>query len=313
MTSTGKMLVLIGVAAYLAGCVTSPYLHQKHPLVSKIYDPAAKRFISEESLHLLIHNADFLLLGEVHDNPIHHQFQAQAVREYFRSQTSPEVAVFEQIHTGQEKALRALQNLPRQGPQILRDLLEWETSGWPPFAIYEPIFEALIDREASIAAGLYPPPQVKTVYREGMRAVVDEQAIDRYRLDELPVSAQERLQQIIEDSHCGLIDAKHAVPMVQVQMSKDAFMAMQLVAERKEGKAVLIAGNGHTRKDFGVPQYLAKLEPRAKIVSVAVLEVQPDLRDPDKYLNADIADFVFFTPAWDRQDPCEAMVSRKRE
>ncbi len=63
--------------------------------------------------------------------------------------------------------------------------------------------------------------------------------------------------------------------------------------------AVLIAGNGHVRRDVGVPRWLAA-ETRARSVSIGLLEPG----------DASVAafDIAFTTPAPpDRADPCAAM------
>jgi uncharacterized iron-regulated protein len=74
--------------------------------------------------------------------------------------------------------------------------------------------------------------------------------------------------------------------------------------------AVLIAGDGHVRRDLVVPAYLRAARPGESILSVGLLEVEVGKSDPEAYL-ADSAggelqyDFVRFTPRWDRADPCE--------
>ena len=55
---------------------------------------------------------------------------------------------------------------------------------------------------------------------------------------------------------------------------------------------MLIAGNGHVRKDRGVPWYLARMRPDARIVSVGLIEVAAGRRRP-----AELPfDYVWFTP-----------------
>jgi uncharacterized iron-regulated protein len=70
-----------------------------------------------------------------------------------------------------------------------------------------------------------------------------------------------------------------------------------------EGRgAVLIAGNGHTRTDRGVPWALARKTKGAKVVSVAMTEVQDGHANPKAY---DLhADYAFFTPRATDEDPC---------
>ena len=93
--------------------------------------------------------------------------------------------------------------------------------------------------------------------------------------------------------------------MAQVQRFRDAKMAA--VLDGASGKAVLIAVNGHTRRDRGVP-FLTK----RNMVVVMLSEVVEGRTSPAQYelKNAQgepLADFVIFTPRAKRDDPCEAM------
>ena len=74
---------------------------------------------------------------------------------------------------------------------------------------------------------------------------------------------------------------------------------------------MLIAGNGHVRKDRGVPTALARLG-EAGVLSVAFTEVQQGETDPSGYAVEWHAatlpfDYVWFTPRATDADPCEGM------
>jgi uncharacterized iron-regulated protein len=96
--------------------------------------------------------------------------------------------------------------------------------------------------------------------------------------------------------------------MTLAQRARDATLAQALLSVDRE-RAVLIAGNGHVRRDLAVPVYLSA----AGRVSCAlgILEVEAGTRDPRHYLRSAASDahrydFVFFTPRWERPDPCDA-------
>jgi uncharacterized iron-regulated protein len=95
--------------------------------------------------------------------------------------------------------------------------------------------------------------------------------------------------------------------MVRVQRSRDAQMAASLTSgeSANRGVNVLIAGNFHSRRDLGVPNYIADSE---ALVSVALVELSDDSRDPRDYV-ADLGpglsyDYLWFTPAVETQDYC---------
>jgi uncharacterized iron-regulated protein len=88
-------------------------------------------------------------------------------------------------------------------------------------------------------------------------------------------------------------------------------MADSLLAHASQQGAILITGAGHARTDRGVPAHLARRAPDLPVRSVAFVEVSPEAREPKDYATADSPgtlpyDYVWFTPAAQREDPCAA-------
>jgi hypothetical protein len=97
--------------------------------------------------------------------------------------------------------------------------------------------------------------------------------------------------------------------MIEAQQARDAHLARALLDHASDG-AVLIAGNGHVRRDFGVPLHLARWAPDASVASVGLLEVSPGDETPGDalaHLDGGVIpfDYVWFTPRVDLVDPCE--------
>ena len=113
----------------------------------------------------------------------------------------------------------------------------------------------------------------------------------------VPADIEAAQASAIVDGHCGMIDTAQAGGMVGAQVARDQFMARAIEANGSRG-AMLIAGNGHVRRDVGVPRWLSEAT-RARSVSIGLLEPG----DP----NASGFDVVLTTPAQSRADPCEAM------
>ena len=88
-----------------------------------------------------LRGADVVILGEVHDNPAHHQWQAEAL-----AVLSPAAVVFEMLTPGQ--AGRITPELLAE-PERLATVLDWEASGWPDFALYEATLNRLLSVLAS--------------------------------------------------------------------------------------------------------------------------------------------------------------------
>jgi uncharacterized iron-regulated protein len=113
----------------------------------------------------------------------------------------------------------------------------------------------------------------------------------------------------IRDSHCGHAPEGRVGGMIGVQRARDAQMAEALLIAPGNDGAVLIAGDGHVRNDYGVPAYLRRIDPSARIVSIALVEVDAKRANVESYVERFGGrlpfDYVWFTPAVDEEDPCE--------
>src|SRR5437762_2420086 len=94
-----------------------------------------------------VSGARCVLLGERHDHPEHHQFQAWLLRRMVDAGRRPAVA-FEMLDTTQAPALaRHLAAAPRDAAG-LGEAVGWRAAGWPAWRLYQPI------ADTALAAGL---------------------------------------------------------------------------------------------------------------------------------------------------------------
>jgi uncharacterized iron-regulated protein len=105
-----------------------------------------------DTLSAPFRDAQIVILGEVHDNPMHHANQARIVYDL-----QPHALVFEMF--GPDKA-RGLTPDIRDNAIALEAALDWQDSGWPDFAMYYPIFSSAPD--AAIFGGALPRETVVT-------------------------------------------------------------------------------------------------------------------------------------------------------
>jgi uncharacterized iron-regulated protein len=257
--------------------------------------------------------AQIVLLGEVHDNPEHHRFRAELLRE----RRTPFGAVFEQFRSDQSQALATFQALKKSVPASgdlaeLKRLTDWDKSGWAKGG-YDPLLEAAIKAGLPIYAADPARETIKKVAKHG-DAVLPDDELKRLGLDKpLPEPSQEALLDQLEQSHCGLMPKTAFGNLAFAQRYRDAHQSdAVLKAAQGHGSAVLLAGNGHVRKDRGVPYYLKQRAPDKKVVSVMLIEVEDGKTDPEAYVERGpggepTADYVVFTPRAERPDPCEEM------
>ena len=269
-----------------------------------------------------------VLAGEIHDNPDQHAFRAYLLG--WRSAppgiaSKPPALVFEHIRIDQQPALdqfaefNAKARRPGHSPGNSGDLfrfLEWDKSGWPDKKIFEPLFSAAIAAKLPILPGDPSRERVRAIARGGDAALTDDER-QRFKLGQpLAARLQDALLDELEASHCGLMPKTAFVNMAVAQRYRDAHLADALAkAAGKHGSAILLAGNGHVRKDRGVPYYLRQMAPDRKAVSVMLLEVEEGRDDPAAYIPRDpqgkpAADYILFTPRAERKDPCAEMRAR---
>lgn len=280
---------------------TTP-LERDHPLVGKVWLPAAGRFIGINDLVTRARAADAVLLGETHDNADHHALQAWMLGRLLEGSRRPLVA-FEMIDGGQEETLRRYLAAHPDDAGGLGAALNWDNSGWPEWSLYRPIAAAALAAGAPLAPANLTRDQVRAIAKGEVAAP----------LPPLPAEQIAVMENEIKDGHCGMLPAAAVAGMVRVQRSRDAVMAEALSRgiESGGGGAVLIAGAGHVRTDHGVPVALTRRAPGAKVLSVAFLEVKAGEPDPAAYgalfdTHRPPFDAVWFTPRAEREDQCEA-------
>ena len=247
------VIVFLAVVLSLSGCHAVGWEHQHgsdHPLAGRIVDVDDQTLIDEATLVERIAEADIVLIGESHGNRDHHRLQARLVR---AMGSAVDAVVFEMIDIDQQAAVALhLQTQPGNTPG-LGPALAWETSGWPDWALYEPIAAAAVAVDAEIVAGNLPPAAVDKLMAEGLVAL-DPALVARTGLAEpLEPSLAGRLVATIDEAHCGFAPDDLLPAMLDVQRGRDALMADRLVAIKGRGKSVLIAGAEHVRRDWGVP------------------------------------------------------------
>jgi uncharacterized iron-regulated protein len=238
-----------------------------------------------------------LLLGEVHDNASGHAMRLQALTERVRQGARPAL-LMEQFDREQQREIDRLQPAPPgMWPgdteidltvDALVKLGNQTPGGWN-WAFYRPYLQlALRNRMPIVAAN---------VSRNDARAVMQQGLAARGFSDQVPADILAVHVDDIVRSHCGMITPAQAGPMALAQVARDQFMAQQMEAHAQRG-VVLLAGNGHVRKDVGVPRWL-DAGSRGRSLAIAYLESDGE---------ADAAfDEVIAVPAQPRGDPCDGM------
>lgn len=237
----------------------------------------------------------FFLLGEVHDNPAHHEARAALLRAWLADGRRTTV-VFEQFDRAQDLTLAAA---PREA-EALVDAGRFDKKGWR-WPLHKPLIDAALAGGATIVGGNLERATVRRAVREGAGALPAEVAA---LLAQTPWSArqQQALEREIDDGHCKALPASLHAGMALAQRARDAAMARALLDSRAAGaeRVILIAGNGHVRRDRAVPLYLRAAGVAAADIDVrGYLEPTGDAAPYDSVVRAD-------PPP--RDDPCKDLL-----
>ncbi|NRB17531.1 MAG: ChaN family lipoprotein [Rhodobacteraceae bacterium] len=237
----------------------------------------------------LLATADVVILGEVHDNPAHHQMQADIL-----TALAPKAVVWEMITQAQADGLAAI---PLSEASRVSAYLDWAGSGWPEFGLYAPVFAAA--KGAQQFGGLVSRSAARAVMEQGAAEFFGPEAAV-FGLDKpLPEAEHQAREADQMANHCDALPVEMLPLMVEVQRLRDTVLADAVVQalQATGGPVVVITGNGHARKDRGVPVYLAVADPEILVLSLGQAEAGQ---------LSGIFDLVLDAKAVARPDPCLA-------
>lgn len=294
-------------------------LARDHPLVGRIWQPATRSFVTRQTVERAVAAADFVLLGEKHDNADHHLLQAALVRAMAEAGRRPAI-VFEMIAEDRQPAIDRWRSVKPSDGAGLGAAVDWGKSGWPPWQTYRPIADAALWASLPLRGGNLSLRLVKEIHKNGLPGL---EAKRRSRLgldDPMPKKTVAAMLNTLFEAHCRLMPKSALSPLLDVQRARDAILADNMLRgaalEGTDG-AVLIAGGGHVRSDRGTPMHLVRLVPGRPIATVAFVEVEDGKTTPQVYgeNSGEKApfDFVWFTPRIDDRDHCAELEERFRK
>ena len=279
----------------------------EHPLAGTIWDLNTGARSTLESLLAALRAARFRLLGEVHDNPAHHAARLRLLNALGDSGLRPAVA-FEQFDRARDKALQQRLAGRDATAEDVAQAVQFDRKGWN-WDLYRPLVEAALRHRMPLRAANLSRAEAGRIAKEGM-AALGAQRISGLRLETVWSPEKERvLREIVYEGHCRAIPEPLMANIAAAQRARDATLAEAVLEPSADG-AVLIAGNGHVRRDLGVPLYLQPALPGARIVSLGLLELESGKDRAADYFAGGAErtyDFAWFTPRAAREDPCKAL------
>ncbi|MFT3665903.1 ChaN family lipoprotein [Piscinibacter sp.] len=228
-----------------------------------------------------------LLLGEVHDNAGQHELRARTFEALLEAGARPAL-LMEQFDRERQADLDRARQQPGADADELIAAAAAPGAAWQ-WAYYKPLIALALRHDLPIVAANVSRPDARRVIAEGLQAMNFDERV--------PPDIAAAQAQAIVSAHCGAVDASHGLRMAAAQVARDQFMA-HMIERHAERGVVLLAGNGHVRRDIGVPRWLA--EPlRSNAVVIGLLEEGDD--------GHAAYDRAITTPRQPREDPCAAL------
>jgi uncharacterized iron-regulated protein len=245
--------------------------------------------------------ADIVLLGEQHDNPVHHALRGALITALAAQRPA---VVFEQFA---DRDTPIPPPAPGESEEAWLDSSGFDREGWK-WPLHRPVVDAAIAHARSVWGANLSRQELGPVVREGESAVREpiRRLMDEAPLDSAGIAATDAE---LKAAHCGQLPQSLIAGMRTAQVARDAAMARALLlagAARGQRPEWLMAGNGHVRRDLGVPRILRQAAPRARVLAVGLLEREAngDLPAADERRQYDL---VIVTPRAEREDPCKGM------
>jgi uncharacterized iron-regulated protein len=237
-----------------------------------------------------------VLLGEVHDNAVQHALRAAVLRQWVVQGARPTIA-FEQFDRERQPDIeRARRERPADADYLIAQA---KGSGDWRWESYRPFVALALEYDLPIVAANLSRREAMQVANDGWSALLDAATRSALGLDALPTVFRRKHEDAIAIGHCNLLPADALPPLARAQMARDIAMA-QSIRPYVGRDVVLLAGNGHVRRDIGVPFWLPADAVRGAI-SIGVLE-RDDSSVPE---SAPDFDAYVITERAERGDPCK--------
>ena len=252
-----------------------------------------------------LHGDAIVLLGEVHDNPVQHRLRLEVLRRAFEAGWRPAIAMEQFDRENQVDIERARMERPLDENYLIEKAATEHgksINGWN-WEYYRPYVALALQYDVPLLAANLSRNDAQKIVELGYSAVFDDSMARLLGLDRDRPSLLVAQENEIDVGHCHALPKEQLPAMARAQLARDAVMAGVLREHAARG-VVLLAGDGHARRDIGVPTWFDP-PTLARVFAVAFLE-RGDPAPP-----ASAFDAVVTTDAAPRPDPCATL--RRRE
>lgn len=244
---------------------------------------------SYEKLLKAASEADIVLFGELHNDPICHWLEAELLKDLFAIKKEKLVLGAEMFEADNQNALDSfLKNLYTDKEFAAAARL------WPNYKTdYKPMVLFAKENKVPFIATNIPRRYASLVFKKGFKGLDTLSALEKSWMAPLPMKYDSTLL-----GYKDILKATggHGGPtLAYAQASKDASMAYFIGKNWQQGKTFLhYHGTYHSNNYEGIMWYLKQMYPNIKIVTIATVE-QQKMGKLDKESHH-LADFILAVP-----------------
>ncbi len=248
-----------------------------------------------------LHGDAIVLLGEVHDNADQHRLRLEVLRRAFAAGWRPAIAMEQFDRDHQTDIERARIERPLDARYLIEKAAPGHSTpggGWN-WEYYRPYVALALEYDVPLLSANLSRSDAARIVEHGYSAVFDDAEVHFLGLDRAPAPLLAAQEKEIDIGHCHKVPKQQLPFMARAQLARDAVMAGILREHAAQG-VVLLAGDGHARRDIGVPSWFDPAT-LARVFAVGFLE-----RGDAPPLGSAFDAVVTTDPA-PRPDPCAAL------
>ncbi len=260
-----------------------------HKEAYKVFNKKGKE-VEYENILKEAKNADVILFGELHDNPIAHWLELELTKDLFKQSNGNIILGAEMFETDNQLILNEYLS-----GAIQQKNFEKEARVWPNYKTdYKPLLEFAKENNTGFVATNIPRRYASMVFHKGLSSL--ESLSDRAKefLPPLPIEVDlelpgyKALLEMSDDEH-GNINFPHA------QAVKDATMGYFISNNLlDDGHFIHYNGSYHSDNFEGISWYIKKEKPETRIMTISVV-TQENISSVSEE-NKGKADFLICVP-----------------
>ncbi|MGX2969473.1 ChaN family lipoprotein [Ursidibacter sp. B-7004-1] len=250
-----KLWLLVSCGLFIMGCQQSVKEVDADKL-GKIVDLRTGQTFTPIQWLESVASKQHLLVGEKHDNLTHHQAQYWLV-DQLNQKRKQGALLLEMLRVDQQPLVDRIAMDFAKYRSNLTASLNWQAS-WQ-WDFYQDIVQHPLEHQYALVATNLTKDEVSQLLR-GAEPLKGYVSTDK--------QVKQQLAEIIIQSHQCECDASepHIQKMVEVQQFRDRRMAEKLLKSHTPN--ILIAGNHHINRQYGVPKHLTDLSPNQKFTTI---------------------------------------------